>query len=419
MDKLKLYIPISDNGNCDVKSGYALSLATSFSGCRVFMENLSGSHADRACNNMANRFLQTDCDVMLIIDCDTIFNAGHIQRALGHMARGHKAIWGIYPKKQDDAPPCLNTWPEVPSPDEHGLTNVRRSGRGFLMVRREVFEALKKENGGPAIRFHNHDRTEWSFFRSGPVSGDYTAMLGDKDSDGFPIREWITEDWMFCEDLRNVLGIPTLVDTGIVLKHIGSKTYEFPPELVTRTDSHITSWKEIHGWFDYEDLYRDLVNKIPDGGTFVEVGCWLGRSLGAFNSFAKEAGKTIELNAVDTFQGEPANPEHRAILEAHGGNVEKAFRANMRALGVDVLVDAMPSLRAALHWQERVLDAVFIDASHAEDDVRADIRAWLPKVKPAGILCGHDVDEIGVHTALQKEGLEYTRMGRCWVHHVK
>ncbi len=420
----KLFLPVSHNGNCDVKSGYAVSLATAFSGCHVLMEETGGSHADRQMNNVANRFLKTDCDVMLIIDCDTVFTGKDIQRALGHMERGLKAVWGLYPKKQDDAPPCLNTWPEVLPPDEHGLVNVRRAGRGFLMVKREVFEALKKENGGPAPRFHNHGEIQWAFFRSGPVWGQYSAIVDPwgTDLDGHSFREWISEDWMFCEDLRIHLGIPTLVDTGIACAHIGSKTYRFPEDRMIRTDSNITSWKDIHGWFDYEDLYRDLVAKIPDGGSFVEVGSWLGRSMGAFHAFAKEAGKTIHLTAVDTFQGEPANETHRAILETHGGNVEKAFRANMKALGLNgeltVIVKDSVTSADGVRWGS--VDAGFIDASHLERDVINDIGAWLHKIKPGGILCGHDYDEPGVRSAVAKTlGADNVKtVGRCWVYQV-
>ncbi len=66
---------------------------------------------------------------MLIIDCDTVFTEKDIQRAISHMERGLKAVWGLYPKKSDLAEPCLNTWPKVDAPDEHGLVNVRRAGR--------------------------------------------------------------------------------------------------------------------------------------------------------------------------------------------------------------------------------------------------------------------------------------------------
>lgn len=405
---MKIFIPISHNGGGDGKTGWALALAASFNGRRVHMKEMGGSHADRACNNMANEFLRGDCDVMLIIDIDTIFREADIARVMAHMERGVKAVWGLYPKKQDDAPPCINTWPNVPPPDEFGLVNVRRAGRGFLCVARGVFEALKEDNGGPARKFFNHDEVEWAFFRSGVVEGPYSAML-----QGEP--EWISEDWMFCEDIRIHFDIPTLVDTGIILKHVGEKVYEFPANTLVRVDVNISSWRDIHGWFDYEDFYRFLVGEIPDGGRFVEVGCWLGRSIAAFHSFAQEAGKTIELNAVDTFCGRPENDQHMAILAQHGGNVRKAFDANMGALGVKLAgVLQTDSVAASAQFNDKSLNTVFIDADHSYECVRDDILAWLPKVKPGGILAGHDCDEPGVMEAIKVMGESVNIMGRCW-----
>ncbi len=414
----KLFLPVSHNGNGDVKSGWAVSFATAFNGCNVRIEEMGSSHADRACNNMANLFLRTDCDIMLIIDCDEEFSAKDVQRILSHFERGHRAVWGIYPKKQDDGAPCLNTWPEVQPPDEYGLVEVRRSGRGFLAVHRDVFERLKEDNGGPAQRFHNHERVEWSFFRSGIVSGaQYSPMLGDKDADGYPIREWITEDWMFCEDLRNHLGIKTLVDTGIILSHIGTKTYRLPGSQIIRVDNKIESWKDIHGWFDYEDLYRELVEAIPDGGLFVEVGCWLGKSIAAFDAFAKEKGKIIRKSIVDLFSGNADSQEQQNILDAHGNDVKALFEANMQALGIDVEVHAGDSALNAVMFDDQELSAVFIDACHKYQFVKDDIEAWYPKVKSGGIICGHDFPELGVARAV----IEYFKgdvelRGRCWYH---
>jgi len=49
------------------------------------------------------------------------------------------------------------------------------------------------------------------------------------------------------------------------------------------------------------------------------------------------------------------------------------------------------SVAAAKTFPDRFFDLVFIDADHAEEAVMADIAAWYPKVRPGGILCGHDV----------------------------
>ena len=48
------------------------------------------------------------------------------------------------------------------------------------------------------------------------------------------------------------------------------------------------------------------------------------------------------------------------------------------------------SVEAAKDFPDGSLDAVYIDAAHDEDSVREDIKTWRTKIKPGGILSGHD-----------------------------
>lgn len=45
---------------------------------------------------------------------------------------------------------------------------------------------------------------------------------------------------------------------------------------------------------------------------------------------------------------------------------------------------------AVQHFEDGSLDAIYIDACHSFDCVQKDIKMWRPKLKPGGLLSGHD-----------------------------
>lgn len=409
-----IFVPLLDNGNGQVMSEFMMDHGAAFEGREIHMVMASDSLATRGMNKIANAFLNSPCDIWINIDADIRFTKQNIDRLISHNL---PLVYGLYPKKQPDCAPCVCTFNEIPIPDERGLVVLRRAGRGFMLVHRDVLEEMKEDNGGPAQRYHNHDRTEWDFFPSAVVTGAMSAFGDEKDEHGYPKREFISEDWMFCERAR-ALGFATYVDTGIALGHVGRKEYRFGGEQITNIDSsRVKTWRDVEGWFDYEELYRRIVSEIPDGGKFCEVGSWMGKSIAAFSAFALEAGKNIQIHVVDTFEGKAANAHHEAVLAVHGGNVHKMFQSNMEALGITgITVWEEDSAKSAEKWVDGSFDAVFIDADHSEENVLADITAWAPKIRKGGILAGHDIDETGVFAAVTRFfGVQYETVGRCWL----
>lgn len=146
-------------------------------------------------------------------------------------------------------------------------------------------------------------------------------------------------------------------------------------------------WQDIEGWFDYADLYQWIAQSCSDGDIIVEVGCWKGRSVNYLASACKALGKRPRILVVDTFKGEENQPDHAGC-----GYFREEFERNLKACGNDDMVHIWEgdSAGAAAFFHDNEVFALFLDAAHDYDSVHLDLTAWLPKVRPDGILAGHD-----------------------------
>jgi hypothetical protein len=101
----------------------------------------------------------------------------------------------------------------------------------------------------------------------------------------------------------------------------------------------------------------------------------------------RRSGKPIELYCIDTWEGSQEHVDCDAVIS---GSLYDEFLANIAPVREHIRPIRATSLQAARLFEDKSLDFVFIDAAHDFESVRADIQAWRPKVKPGGVLAGHD-----------------------------
>lgn len=126
----------------------------------------------------------------------------------------------------------------------------------------------------------------------------------------------------------------------------------------------------IHGWMNEPELLwlHETAKRME---MIVEVGSLHGRS-----AYALASGCTGWVYCVDTW----STPGSR-----------EGFEKNLAEL--QVVPFQMESVVAAGRFMDGVVGMVFLDGDHSYESVKADIEAWLPKVRSGGLLCGHDYSD--------------------------
>jgi predicted O-methyltransferase YrrM len=166
------------------------------------------------------------------------------------------------------------------------------------------------------------------------------------------------------------------------------------------------------GWFNQGALMLELI-ETHRPSVVVELGSWLGQSAIAMARSVRRWGGMV--TCVDTWAGE-LNDDGGSL----GGRPPLMLLSCARAIveaGVGASVRLIPSMTvdAAKAWNTPI-DCLYIDADHGHDGVLADLEAWVPHVRPGGLIAGDDYEHRlypGVKSAWdlfeQRHGLTLTR----------
>jgi predicted O-methyltransferase YrrM len=143
---------------------------------------------------------------------------------------------------------------------------------------------------------------------------------------------------------------------------------------------------QVPGWCHHGTKILELVERYQPK-VCVELGTWLGASAIPVARAVRRWGGTV--TCVDTWAGDvhaqPTRPEAPWMLVSCARYLMDAgVGANVR------LIPALTS-EAAKCWTEPI-DYLYIDAAHDYASVKADLEAWVPHVKPGGLILGDDYE---------------------------
>lgn len=144
-----------------------------------------------------------------------------------------------------------------------------------------------------------------------------------------------------------------------------------------------------------EQRGRAIIKRLPKGAAVAEVGVLLG----VLSEYLLRQRPDISLLMIDNWQTADKQPEaykETGDLHAHHTEVwrveDHRRQAENRARHFPgrAEVMAMSSVEAAALVSDGSLDLVFLDADHSYEGVKADLAAWVPKVRRGGWIGGHD-----------------------------
>ncbi len=185
------------------------------------------------------------------------------------------------------------------------------------------------------------------------------------------------------------------------------------------SENHAWAYAQhIQGWMRQSELrwLHKITSHFKDPINWLEIGSWKGRSL-VMTALGLPA--ESRLITIEPFMKCPTSSSGQAEMTWPFPWVENHFK-----LALELIKGLRPDITVIHHKASSELaqimindpqDVIFIDGNHTEEVVTQDITIFRNKIKPGGILAGHDRGHEGVNKALKKTGVKWKpAAGSIW-----
>ena len=176
------------------------------------METMTNeSLISRARNTLTAKFLHNkDSTHLMFIDADIGWEPWHLMVLLDRQV---DVIGGLYPMKSLPVKWCVNGF-DGAEEGANGLQEVTKTGTGFLLIKRDVFEKL---DAHPAVK---------PFINDIGLPTELNPHMKTYFDTAVRENRYYSEDWTFCENWRDIGG-KVWVDKRVLLKHTGTYVFDY------------------------------------------------------------------------------------------------------------------------------------------------------------------------------------------------
>ncbi len=163
----------------------------------------------------------------------------------------------------------------------------------------------------------------------------------------------------------------------------------------------------LGAWTEHVFFAYDLVAQLQPR-TLVELGTDRGESYFAFCQSVLENKTGTQCFAIDHWRG-----------DAHAGSYDETTFQDVTAHNRSHYAHFSTLIRSTFdealdRFAQESIDLLHIDGHHTEEAVRHDLEAWLPKLRPGGILLLHDIAMHGRDFGVWKVWAGLAARGRSW-----
>lgn len=157
--------------------------------------------------------------------------------------------------------------------------------------------------------------------------------------------------------------------------------------------------KKIWRWDVVVNLLKNRPHKVG-----AEIGVWKGHFISQLLNKLPRIEKYYAIDPWEFYEDykNSLNPDGN-FLKNDMKDVFSEYEKSIKGFESKVVTLKMSSEEASNVILDNSLDFIFIDGNHEYNYVKPDILRWLPKVKPGGLISGHDYgQEPGVKKAVDE-----------------